>query len=869
MNDIRIPIHLQELHGLAREDEPVRIGVPLPLGAIHNAGDLSVIDAAGAPVPYQVASLAFWPDRSIKWLLVDALAHVPASDRATLYVCAFSAGRAGSESSQLTLRITQNDLEIQVDTGPARFAVSREGSGLLAAAIVRGAQILRKEGTTVRLIDAAGVRYLPVVERFLIEEQGPLRATVLTEGVFRGPRAMALQFRARITFTAGSGVVRIEYRVRNPRAALHAGGLWDLGDPRSCLIRDLSLEIHPAEPSRGVRWRAESLEEEASRATSDWSMYQDSSGGERWSSPNHVDRHLQLSVSFCGYRVQADGNVIAHGSRATPVVTVECREEARIHVGIERFWQNFPKALRWSKGVLEVGLFPQESRGGFEIQGGEQKRHTLLLDFAHPDGSLLARSLRPVAVSLDPKWVESSGALTWFTANRANPIYESYVSGMLAGPVSVATKREIIDEYGWRNFGDLYADHEAVNHTGDAPFVSHYNNQYDFVFGASAQYLRSGDWRWHVLMSDAARHHIDIDIYHTQEDRAVWNGGLFWHTDHHKPAATGTHRTYSRRNGGAGYGGGPSNEHDYSSGLLNYYYLTGDREAAQSVEELAEWVVAMDDGERTLFGILDAGPTGAASKTRDESYHHAGRGAGNSINTLLDAYSLTRKARYLAKAEQLLQRCIHPGDDVAALHLDEPESRWSYLVFLQVLGKYLAQKQERGETDYPFQYGRESLLRYARWMVDHEVPYRDVLHRVELPTETWPAQDIRKAHVLYVAASWSAGREREQFRERACFFFERCLQDLLSFSTANMTRPQVILSVYGWLSDYFLAEPEPVSAPDCGSHNYDFGSPVYFSPQRSRLKLTVRTRARVVLTEISRLFMDRVNIVRSRGRRSQ
>src|SRR5690606_17765134 len=124
-------------------------------------------------------------------------------------------------------------------------------------------------------------------------------------------------------------------------------------------------------------------------------------------------------------------------------------------------------------------------------------------------------------------------------------------------------RREIVDEYGWRHFGDLYADHEAVGHVGTTPFVSHYNNQYDFVLGAGVHALRTGNPDWLRLMTDAARHTIDIDVYHTRGDRSAFNGGLFWHTDHYRPAATATHRTYSRRNAGNGqYGGGPSNEHN-------------------------------------------------------------------------------------------------------------------------------------------------------------------------------------------------------------------------------------------------------------------------------------------------------------------
>ena len=64
---------------------------------------------------------------------------------------------------------------------------------------------------------------------------------------------------------------------------------------------------------------------------------------------------------------------------------------------------------------------------------------------------------------------------------------------------------------------------------------------------------------------------------------------------------------------GKAYGGGPSSNHNYTSGLLLYHYLTGDPEAKAAVLGLADWVLAMDDGARTLLGVIDDGPTGLAS----------------------------------------------------------------------------------------------------------------------------------------------------------------------------------------------------------------------------------------------------------------
>jgi hypothetical protein len=168
---------------------------------------------------------------------------------------------------------------------------------------------------------------------------------------------------------------------------------------------------------------------------------------------------------------------------------------------------------------------------------------------------------------------------------------------------------------------------------------------------------------------------------------------------------------------------------------LHYYYLTGDETARDAVLSLGNWVIAMDENSRQPFGSIDRRPTGLASSTASPSYHGPGRGAGNSISALIDAFALTRNDRYSAKAEQLIRRCIHPRDDISARGLNDPECRWSYLVFLQVLGKYLDWKLEQGDLDFMYAYAQASLLHYADWMLEHEVPYATMLNIVEIPTK--------------------------------------------------------------------------------------------------------------------------------------
>ncbi len=67
-------------------------------------------------------------------------------------------------------------------------------------------------------------------------------------------------------------------------------------------------------------------------------------------------------------------------------------------------------------------------------------------------------------------------------------------------------------------------------------------------------------------------------------------------------------------------------------------------------------------------------------------------------------------------------------------------------------------KAEAGSFDRMYRYARASLLHYARWMEAHARPFLDKPEELEFPTETWPAQDIRKVDIFLHAARQPAPR---------------------------------------------------------------------------------------------------------------
>jgi hypothetical protein len=790
--------------------------------------------------------LAHWPDGSVQWLLLDFIVGPIVPNR---HVWALELAPKGSLErpgpwEPLCVRGTEGRLE--VETGSASFTLDRNVLAPILQVEIDGKPILGAERTQISLTDARGRIRRPIIERCEIEANGPVRATMRLDGVFEGRRRDALRFATRLSFFAGLPLVRVDLTVHNPRRALHPGGLWDLGDPGSILFRDLSLQFELGGSGfRRVDWTENIAGSQQMTGATTFEIYQGSSGGENWSSRNHVNRHGEVPCRFRGYRVRRGGESTS-GLRASPVVSVQ-GPTGTITAAIPEFWQQFPKAIDIEGGTLNLRLFPGQFGDPFELQGGEQKTHTIWLRFDRSHQSVIQALQwihRPARVNCPPEWYAATGAIPYAVPGRPDPSdrHEVFIAAVVDGPRSFATRREIIDEYGWRHYGEVYADHEQAYYEGDPPVISHYNNQYDVINGLLIQYFRSGDPRWFELADPLARHVMDIDIYHTREDRARYNGGLFWHTDHYRDAATSTHRAYSQANCGSNkraYGGGPCNEHNYTTGLLHYYYLSGSARARDAVLGLADWVIAMDDGRRTILGLIDGGPAGYSSSTTHVDYHGPGRGCGNSINALLDGWLLTGSCHYLEKAEGLIRRAVHPEMDIAALDLLEAELRWSYTVFLSVLGRYLGLKVQADRRDAMYAYARGCLLAFAAWMVDNEIPYFDRPEKLEYPTETWAAQEFRKANVLRLAAQYASEPLRSRLIGRGNELAERAWSDLLRFESRDVARSVALVMAEGSRDSYWRRCPvEEMPGP---VERAGFGAWQAFVPQKRRVMDRLRT----------------------------
>ena len=863
---LSIPAMLRSRRTTAR-NVPVVAGLCVPKGRLKNPSG-GRIDGFTNLVNAQFEVLNRWHDGSVRWLLTSFIAPEVSGVAKSLNVVAREESN-NADTEQLGVEPSGTIIAVKFVGGEIRLQMRDLNSDPPAERTVR---------LLPRLGDTHGEELALQLDDIRTEVSGSVRQVFLVSLRIQALPSVTLQ--VRLTHWSTAGLLQVETRIRNTRRAAHKGGLWDLGDSGSFLFRSLELSLHSDEIPANARIHWKARRDSDVRATmSEVFIRQFGSGEKHWSSTNHLSADGTNAVRSRGFEASCESGVL-RGYQAEPTLLIE-GDGSTMAVAVPEFWQQFPGSVAAAMGSLEVGLFPALPGVTHELQGGEQKTRSFWISTQQNNSDVdhLDWAFDVPRLIQSPTSVRTTHAISWFSgevlsselnsqgtlnselsASTVVGRFANYLHRATAGRFSLDARRASIDEYGWRNFGDVPADHEQTHYAGSNTIVSHYNNQFDMIFGATLQLAATGDLKWFDLLDPLARHVIDIDIYHTNEDRAAFNGGLFWHTDHYVDARLSTHRTYSRRNQkpGHAYGGGPSCEHNYTTGLLHYYFLTGNVEARESVLSLADWVIQMDDGRNTIFGLLDDGPTGAASATVFEDFHGPGRGAGNSVNALLDAWLLTSSDRYISKLEELIRRCVHPQQKPDDLHLLDAEGHWSYTVFLNALGRYLIAKRDAELFDAMYSYARDVMKTYGRWMALYERRTLEHPEELQYPTEAWAAQDFRKANVLRIAASCEddAGQALAM-RMKADQINDAAWRDFAAFGDASLTARCLSIVMTEGHREVFHSYCEPNSIPACPAR-YETTVWSMFIPQKQRVKILLKSPAQLARAALKAVQPARV-----------
>ncbi|WP_017444348.1 hypothetical protein [Gayadomonas joobiniege] len=772
-------------------DEVCGFSLPFKQGVVANSEYIHLLDRTGQPLPLSVKVLTVWPDGSYKNVL--------------FFCFQASASR-------------HNTYSLIVDTDIKKLSADKKFNPVEKIAGIEGIWRLNE----ISLTTASGDKPVAIFTDKQIETDA-LSKNFNFQGELKTHLVEPLKISVKGKSFFYNGLTELEVSIVNPNPAEHDNGLWDLGDAGAIELAsfDISFQLLQQGNHRlQVNEQANIADGENKNAQfelPEGRLEQYASGGENWQSPVHLNKYRQINYKKNGFAVFAGNNLVKTGKRAGFNVQIG----DGFNLTMAQFWQNFPAAVELSEGLIKCQFFKQLASAQYEIlQGGEQKTFKFSIYPKHQNASITYFNSKQVLGEHTSEWIDESGILLP-TSLPLSPV-EQLIQLGINGEQNFFNKREVLDEYGWRNFGELYADHEARGYQGNDIFVSHYNNQYDPIYGFLRQWLRSGEMAWLTLAQDLAQHVKDIDIYHTINDKSEYNQGLFWHTDHYLPAETATHRTYSKYHTQGAYmdhagGGGPGGQHCYTSGLAEHYLLTGNIESKQTVLALAAWIEAIYDG---CGGILEwilalKQSKQAGRKNLFNGHYPLDRGTGNLINAYLDAYLVSSDLQYLQKAAMVIRQTIHPAESVDERQLSDVENHWFYTVLLQAVGRFLYIKTKNCAQDSDFYYARDALLNYAQWMLVHETPYLDKPDILEYPNHTWTGQEMRKVQVFVWAALYADNLDlRSHCWQKALSFSQRIAADLAQTTETQDTRILALLMQNHGFVEYFEQnEFPPISKP--------------------------------------------------------
>jgi hypothetical protein len=583
--------------GAAPLGAPVETSVPFVLGALRRADGLVVVSPKSKPVATQTRPAMHWPDGSIRWLSLV----FEAEDGPGGY--SLQDGRPPAAPDLVT-----GDGVVRTDTGltvldlpaagwpPAISAYTTDGK---IAKIVGGCDLVltRHDGVAVRAALAGDSG------RVIVEERGPLRASIRSEGKCRAE--------------AGAGLFDyiLRYTLFKGRPEVLLSVTWvNATDNPSEQVRDIRVRLPFAfEPDRLVFGCERGIYD--GPFLEDWPVYiLQEDHDQYWAKTLNPDGRLQ-NLSSGG----------ANGERCPGWLCVE-REDKCLGVWVPRFWEEYPNEIAVRVGELSVGLWPERAAAHLLSKprlpaNPDGERPYVKTKYSPVLPHPYVAFLDPETKSLDARqgmaktqeivlsvWAgrgESSFEKKWWSRSlkpvRGHVDPPAAAVASPAGPMLARTPgrflefETLFDEcFGWLHrhidllkcygkfdYGDFkyftaatdYMTHPGTKwgHHGEMAREGYWhNNEGDTFLGLLLYYLRTGDPRAWERCSIAARHLLDIDIRHYPH----W--GMYTHSYGHCYVETA-----------------PAGEPDHSwlLGLLLWSGVTGDPVARDWVIRCGEQLV--------------------------------------------------------------------------------------------------------------------------------------------------------------------------------------------------------------------------------------------------------------------------------------
>ena len=579
--DFSLPIELMNLGESDFTDLPLTFGVPLAKGILFEP-PLLQLETPSATLPVQTRILTHWPDHSTKWMLVDTQvppdlaqvntiqAHIRRLSQAKQTV-----PRLTHKVSAATCQIISDQLRITVETGGSARIEQRRADQWQTQLPALNFEAMLDNGLDLQPGPLQDV---------MLEEAGDYRAVIRFQVPFRDTAGNTLLLSTlRLHVYAGQTMIRLVHRLGVVSPVID---YESLKDESSTLLPLRSYAITLPIPETETVHTPDSS---CSLTDADWQLRQ--------------THDLAYTLTQNDIQTTHQG----HASGQIKIVS----KTGTLGVGIRRFWQTYPKAVRITADDVQIQLLPELpdetlpgdedswhrlyfwlKEGVYLLKAGLNLTSEILLDFGDMQESVFEWLEQPVIVRPDIDYLNVTDALNPIApkANSQLPDYEALVNDALT---SFHADREERRAYGHINFGDWY---------GESGW-SWGNGEYDTAYCAYTEFLRGGDPGWATWGSDAVRHLVDVDTLNFATGPSSIGGQAM-----HMPGHLGGYLPPLFRSKVSGTRSIPS--HTWVEGPLLHYLLTGDESARETIEKTKLWLL-----DRHWFDYYDF------SNCRESGWH--------------------------------------------------------------------------------------------------------------------------------------------------------------------------------------------------------------------------------------------------------
>jgi len=608
----RIPLEVRETAGVDRDRWPFTSGVPFPPGVLNTTDRLRVTDAQGLTVPceFHVLSRHAGRDNSVRWLLLDCQLDIRASERKQLFLDNAGDGtplrpgiRVSRTSEGLNIDNGLLQLDLKRGQGVSLGQVRYQGRALLdsghdAGLVLSGQAVDRFRHFTGKSWNTHGWSrdvseerasipardYRARIENLEVEQQGPLHLVVRLEGDFlpldgSAPLPGFYRHTTRIHVHANSPLVRVESSLENSERR-QPQWMYPLTEAR--LELPLALEGTPeAVVGHGddhIAVVARSLE--ALQGT----PREVRQGRKRFAQPGRLvvttDRGVKTSDRPLRY-------LLARSPRGSAGVT------------LRYLWQEGPRALRLRDGRLTAAFHARdpEAPEPYDLDFGERTLNDLLYFLS--DGPMDPEDARRHALAFEyPLFARAPNA--WYADSEV--WYFEFSPD--ADDVRLRKRRSqgghwVPELAGYRRFGNARGynsggHHESLNSAWLDALASGDPVEFEHDL-ATSRWLISHNPGWHYRDNRLVFGEGEARLEALDRQLDAWNRlTAFGPKDFHLWGLSPKEQPeQGPRLGGTSYFNRykwlPDHEHYALFQIFEYYYLTGDRRALDSIHGFVNW----------------------------------------------------------------------------------------------------------------------------------------------------------------------------------------------------------------------------------------------------------------------------------------